>query len=54
VQEEINSREKLGKMKILTDATLEKFQMAETTKHNTLQGVHSYDMLANPLYLESF
>jgi hypothetical protein len=54
VQEETNSRENLGKMKTLTDETFKKFQMAETTKGGTLQGVHSYDILANPLYLESF
>jgi len=41
-------------MRTLTDETYEKFSMSETTNGTTLQGVHSYDILANPLYLEAF
>lgn len=50
----MNCRENLSKMKTMTDSTLEKFQMSTVTNGRTLQGVHTYDILANPLYLESF
>ncbi len=52
IKEEENCREVIG-MKIIDDANLEKLQ---TTKpgEKTLQGVHSYDILANPLYLDDF
>jgi hypothetical protein len=53
-KEEVNAREALGGTKILTDDSLERLDEIEQTAGKTLQGVHSYDILANPLYLESF
>jgi len=52
VKEEENCRNVLN-MRILNDYTLSKFKGTETgTK--TMKGVHSYDILANPLYLDDF
>merc|ERR1712228_621087 len=41
-------------MKILTDGQLERLKTAPQPQGKTLQGVHSYDILANPLYLDDF
>jgi hypothetical protein len=41
-------------MKILTDSQVERLKTAPDPKGKTLQGVHSYDILANPLYLDDF
>ena len=38
----------------MTDAQFEELTSATKTKGKTLQGVHSYDILANPLYLDDF
>jgi len=54
LEEERNGRENLGKMRILTDEAYERVQFTEMTKGTTLQGVHAYDILANPLYVEQF
>jgi len=52
IKEEENCRNVLN-MKILTEYTLNKLK---TTKMGAshMQGVHSYDILANPLYLDDF
>lgn len=52
IKEEENCRSVI-KMKIVDDETLEKYR---TTKKGplTLQGVHSYDILANILYVDDF
>ena len=51
--EESNARDAL-KTKILTDAQLERLRTEPKTSGHTLQGTHSYDILANPLYLDDF
>ena len=52
--EEANNRDPL-RMKILTDEQYDRLQNSEMTKDGkTLQGVHSYDILANTLYLDDF
>jgi hypothetical protein len=51
--EEENVRDNLG-AKLLTDDAYEALKAAEMTEGKTLQGVHSYDILANPLYLDDF
>ena len=38
----------------MTDAQFKELTSAQKTKGKTLQGVHSYDILANPLYLDDF
>ena len=53
LKEEENARAALN-MKILTDSQLEALKSSTQTKGKTLQGVHSYDILANPLYLDDF
>lgn len=53
LKEEENARTAL-KTKILTDSQYEALKSSEMTKRKTLQGVHSYDILANPLYLDDF
>lgn len=52
-KEEENSRNEL-KMHILTDSQYDRLKSEPMTKGKTLQGVHSYDILANPLYLDDF
>lgn len=52
-KEEENNRNEL-KTKILTDDQFERLKSIEMTKGKTLQGTHSYDILANPLYLDDF
>jgi hypothetical protein len=54
VKEEENSRENLQNLKILVDETFEKMKDTPMTKGSTLQGVHSFDILANPLYSDRF
>jgi len=39
---------------ILTDAQFSRLKIVQMTKGKTLQGVHSYDILANPLYFDDF
>lgn len=52
IKEEENARNVL-KLKILNDETLEKFRNTTLgTQH--LEGIHCYDILANPLYLDDF
>ena len=53
VMEEEYSRRKLLGLKILTDEALEKLKDTKL-KGKPLQGIHSYDILANPAYSESF
>jgi len=53
LKEEENARAALN-MKILTDAQFDTLKNSVQTKGKTLQGVHSYDILANPLYLDDF
>lgn len=52
IKEEENARQTL-KMKVLTDETLEKFKTTKMDKSH-MKGVHCYDILANPLYLDDF
>ena len=55
IEEEKNSRSALGGLKIMTDDAFEKLKESKENEDGlTLQGVHSYDVLANPNYLESF
>ena len=42
------------KFKILTDGQYSTLKNTAPTKGKTLQGVHSFDILANPLYLDDF
>lgn len=52
--EEANARDTL-KFRILTDEQYEKLQGSSAPAGGkTLQGVHSYDILANTLYLDDF
>jgi len=53
LKEEENARDAL-KMKILTEEQFAKLKNRQMTSGKTLQGVHSYDILANPLYLDDF
>ena len=52
-KEEENIRENLGS-KILTDEQYNALKESTQTEGKTLQGTHSYDILANPLYLDDF
>ena len=40
-------------VKLLTDETLQKMKDAKPSE-KTMQGTHTYDILANPLYLDDF
>ena len=53
LKEEENARDVL-KTKILTDSQFQALKDSKETEGKTLQGVHSYDILANPLYLDDF
>lgn len=53
IKEEENSRATL-KFKVMDDENFEKLKAAEKSEEMTLQGVFSYDVLANPLYLHEF
>ncbi len=52
-REEENARHALN-MPLLTEMQLQSLSTIPMTKGKTLQGVHSYDILANPLYLDDF
>jgi hypothetical protein len=52
IKEEENCRNVMN-MKILTDESLNRLQTTVMGKSH-LQGVHTYDILANPLYLDDF
>lgn len=56
IMEEANTRRACSGMSkgMLTDAQKDALENAEQSKGKTLQGVHSYDVLANPLYLDDF
>ena len=41
-------------MKILTDSQKDRLAQVAKTQGKTLQGCHTYDVLANPLYLDDF
>ena len=41
-------------MKLLADEQYERLKTVPKTTGRTLQGAHSYDILANPLYLDDF
>ena len=53
LREEENARNAL-KTKILTDTQFDRLKSSRMTSGATLQGTHSYDILANPLYLDDF
>ena len=52
-REEENSKTALN-MPLLTDNMYQTMMRTPKTQGKTLQGVHSYDILANPLYLDDF
>ena len=52
IKEEENARNAL-KLAILSDSTLEKLRSTTMGKDH-LEGIHTYDILANPLYLDDF
>ena len=52
-EEEKNSKN-LPISQLLTDEQFERLSTRVPTTGKTLQGVHSYDILANPLYLDDF
>ena len=52
IKEEENSRSVL-KLKILEDETLDRLRSTKMEKSH-MKGVHCYDILANPLYLDDF
>lgn len=54
IKEEENARNNLKGMKILTDEAFEELTLSTGASGKCLQGVHSYDILANPLYLDDF
>ena len=53
MKEEQNARDACS-MSILTDSQFDALNSTPKTAGKTLQGVHSYDILANPLYLDDF
>jgi len=55
IKEEENIRNNY-KFKILTDESFERMKSAPlpAKNHKVLEGVHTYDLLANPLYLDDF
>jgi len=53
IAEEANSRTLLTS-KLMPDEQFERLQSVKMTKGKTLQGVHSYDILSNPLYFDDF
>lgn len=53
IREEENARNLRTSM-ILTDSQFDRLNSFKKTTGKTLQGVHSYDILANPLYLDDF
>jgi len=54
VKEEENARENLKGLKILDDETFDRLRKRKITDGSTLQGVHTYDILANPSYATRF
>lgn len=52
--EEKNSRELFSGLKMLTDEQFERVKQVASNPEKNLTGVHSYDILANPLYHYSF
>ena len=52
-REEQNARTALN-MPLLTENQFRSLEQTPKTAGKTLQGVHSYDILANPLYLDDF
>ena len=54
VKEEQNSRQLLGGFQMLNDDQMKKLSSVPQTHGRLLQGVHSYDILANPLYAQDF
>lgn len=41
-------------MKVLTDETLKRLKETHMKEDSHMKGVHCYDILANPLYLDDF
>jgi len=54
IGEEQYSRDNLLTSQLMTDEQFSRLQASIMTKRKTLQGVHSYDILANPLYFDDF
>lgn len=53
IKEEENTRTVL-KFSVMDNENFEKIKVVEKSEEMTLQGVHSYDILANPMYLYDF
>merc|ERR1712070_880272 len=49
-----NARENLKHLKILLNPALNKLKNTPETQGSTMQGVHTYDILANPNYSDMF
>ena len=54
IEEEKHSRLQLLTSEILTNEQFERLKSVPMTTGKTLQGTHSYDILANPLYFDDF
>lgn len=54
VEEERYARKELNDLTILENRAYDKFIMTESAKTNNIQGVHTYDILANPTYYNAF
>lgn len=54
VKEEENLRDVMPGTKLLLDDAFNRLKTYQKTLGNTLIGVHTYDVLANPLYLDDF
>jgi len=54
VMEEEHARKNLGDLEILTEITYNGFKHNTSSKENNIQGVHTYDILANPNYVDAF
>lgn len=54
IEEERYARKELHNLTILDDKTYNKLIMTESAKTNNIQGVHTYDILANPKYCDAF
>lgn len=50
-EEEHNARKNLANMRITTDDAYAKLKSITKSNEKTVQGVHSYDILANPNYV---
>merc|ERR1712166_555073 len=54
IEEERYARKELNNLTILDDKTYNKLITTKSAKTNNIQGVHTYDILANPKYCDAF